>query len=262
MNIHYQPMKYQNCVLVTGAAQRIGRSIALGFAKRKWFVVIHYHLSRQAADDLVHHIHEMGGKALAVRADLSDIPETEELIKQTNRVIGQPITCLVNNASIFERDEAGTVTNQSWQRHLQINLHAPFILSQEFYRQLPPKIPGHIINIIDQRVLCLTPYFTSYTVSKSALWTLTQTLALAWAPYIRVNAIGPGPTLPSVRQTPQQFEEQYSAMPLQRAVTPEEISHTVQFLIDTPSITGQMIALDSGQHLGWNNPPKKDMVME
>jgi NAD(P)-dependent dehydrogenase (short-subunit alcohol dehydrogenase family) len=173
-----------------------------------------------------------------------------------------PLGCLVNNASIFENDLALTVTRESWDRHLETNLRAPFVLMQEFARRLPETAAGAIINILDQRVWNLTPYFISYTLSKTGLWALTQSMALALAPRIRVNGIGPGPTLPSPRQTPEQFRRQSEVMPLQRGTSPEEIGDAVRFILSAPSITGQMIALDGGQHLGWAQPAGRPPVGE
>lgn len=249
-------------VLITGAAQRIGKAIALGFTQKEWNVIIHYHQSHEAAESLVKIISDQGGTALALKADLNQEEETFHLIPKITKIIQKPIDCLINNASIFERDDATTATAQSWQRHMQINLRAPFILSQSFQQQLPTETSGNIINIVDQRVICLTPYFTSYTLSKAGLWTLTQTLALAWAPYIRVNAIGPGPTLPSPRQSLKQFHDQCLSVPLQRGTDPEEISQAIQFIIGSSSITGQMLALDGGQHLGWAVPSKNYVLPE
>jgi NAD(P)-dependent dehydrogenase (short-subunit alcohol dehydrogenase family) len=177
--------------------------------------------------------------------------ETASLVGRVCDTLG-PVTCLVNNASLFERDEALTATRESWDRHMLVNLRAPFLLTQAVARQMPSEACGCVINLLDQRVWNLTPHFTSYTLSKAGLWTLTQTLAMAWAPRIRVNAVGPGPTLPSRRQSAEQFETQWSNVPLARPVTPEEISAAVRFLLDAPSVTGQMIAVDAGQHLGWN----------
>ena len=162
-----------------------------------------------------------------------------------------PLGCLVNNASVFERDEALTVTRASWDRHIGTNLRAPFMLMQHFARQLPPECGGAIVNLLDERVLNLTPHFISYTLSKAGLWALTQSMALALAPRIRVNGIGPGPTLPSPRQSEAEFRRQCEAMPLGRGTMPEEIAAAMRFILGAPSMTGQMIALDGGQHLGW-----------
>ena len=237
-------------VLVTGAARRIGRAIALDLAKTGWSVAVHYNRSGEEAQAVVDEISALGGKAAMIQADLAVEEEAAGLIAQANEAIG-PLSCLVNNASVFEKDTPETTTKESWESHMQVNLRAPFQLIQSFIRQRPSDVEGNIINLIDQRVWNVTPFFTSYTVSKVALWGLTQNLALALAPSIRVNAIGPGPTLPSAHQTEEQFERQWSAQPLSRPVMPEEICRAVQFVLDASSMTGQMIVLDGGQHLGW-----------
>jgi NAD(P)-dependent dehydrogenase (short-subunit alcohol dehydrogenase family) len=240
-------------VLITGAAHRIGRVIAADLAGGGWAVAVHYNHSAGAAEALVEEIEEAGGKAAAVQADLSDEDQVNDLMGQTVAALGAP-NCLINNASIFEGDSVETASRESWDLHMAVNLRAPFVLTQSFARNLPPDAEGNVINMIDQRVWNLTPDFTSYTVSKAGLWTLTRTLALALAPRVRVNAIGPGPTLPSVRQTEEQFIRQYSSMPLRRPATPREIAQAVRFILATPAMTGQMIALDAGQHLGWAQP--------
>jgi NAD(P)-dependent dehydrogenase (short-subunit alcohol dehydrogenase family) len=194
-----------------------------------------------------------GGKAAAVRADLADESEVADLVAAGTEALG-PITCLVNNASRFDYDTVATASRASWDHHLEVNLRAPFVLAQSFAAALPAGRAGAIINLIDQRVWNLTPHFMSYTISKAGLWTLTQTLALALAPRIRVNGIGPGPTLPSARQSDDQFAAQVERTPLGRSVAVSEICTAVRFILDAPSLTGQMIALDSGQHLGWQHP--------
>lgn len=237
-------------VLVTGAGRRIGRAIALDLAAAGWAVAVHYNRSQDDAEAVVGEITDGGGTALALGTDLASDEDAERLIEAAAAGIG-PLTCLVNNASVFEEDTPATATRESWGRHMQVNVRAPFVLTQAFARQLPADQEGNVINLIDQVVWNVTPYFTSYTVSKMALWGLTQTLALALAPGIRVNAIGPGPTLPSIHQTEEAFERQWSSLPLRRRTMPEEICRAVRFLLDAPSITGQMIVLDGGQHLGW-----------
>jgi len=240
-------------VLVTGAAHRIGRAIALGFARDGWSVLVHYLGSEGPAGDVVREIEAAGGRAKAIRADLGLERETADLVSRAVAMAG-PLGCLVNNASVFERDDALDATRESWDAHIETNLRAPFVLTQGFARQLPPGREGNVINILDQRVKNLTPHFTSYTVSKAGLWALTRSLALALAPRIRVNAIGPGPVLPSKRQTADQFAQQYRGTPLRRPTTPEEIYAAARFLIGAPSVTGQIIALDGGQHLAWTHP--------
>lgn len=242
-------------VLITGAAKRIGRAIALGMAKTGWAVAVHHNRSAAAAAEVVAAIEEAGGRAVALPCDLSREAEVETLVERAAGALG-PLTCLVNNASLFEMDTIETVSRDSWDAHIETNLRAPLVLSQAFARQLPDGAQGNIINLLDQRVWKLTPYFLSYTVSKMGLWTLTRTLAMALAPRIRVNGIGPGPTLPSAQQTPEQFEELCRAVPLGRGTTPEEVCEAVLFLLSAPSVTGQMIALDGGEHLAWALPSR------
>ena len=236
--------------LITGAARRIGAVIARDLGRCGWTVAVHYRGSAAEAAAVVADIRAGGGRAAAFAADLMSEEETVSLVGRACDTLGR-VTCLINNASLFERDEPLTVTRDSWDRHMQVNLRAPFLLTQTVARQMPQDATGCIINMIDQRVWNLTPHFTSYTLSKAGLWTLTQTMALALAPRVRVNAVGPGPTLPSPRQSAEQFSRQWSNVPLARPVAPEEISAAVRFLLDAPSVTGQMIAVDAGQHLGW-----------
>jgi NAD(P)-dependent dehydrogenase (short-subunit alcohol dehydrogenase family) len=237
-------------VLITGAAHRIGRAIAFDLAAHGFGVAVHYNSSGAAAQDLVKSIQDEGGRAVAVQAELADETQVKALIPSVIEALG-PLTVLVNNASLFENDTVDDCTRESWDMHLDVNLRAPLVLSQMFAEQLPEGLEGSIINLLDQRVWNLTPFFLSYTVSKSALWTLTQTLALALAPEIRVNAVGPGPTIRNERQTEDDFARQWSEIPLARRVMPAEIADAIRFLINAPSMTGQMIALDGGQHLGW-----------
>jgi NAD(P)-dependent dehydrogenase (short-subunit alcohol dehydrogenase family) len=247
--------------LVTGAAKRIGRAIARDLARYGWAVAVHYHFSATEAADLVREIEQSGGRAVALQADLAREADTQALIARAIGALG-PLTCLVNNASLFEMDKIETVTRASWDGHLETNLRAPLVLSQGFAGQLPAGAHGNIVNMLDQRVWNLTPYFLSYTVAKVGLWTLTRTLALALAPRIRVNGIGPGPTLPSPRQSAEQFAEQCRAMPLGRGTTLEEICAALQFILSAPGMTGQMIALDGGQHLGWAQPSRGYVARE
>jgi NAD(P)-dependent dehydrogenase (short-subunit alcohol dehydrogenase family) len=235
--------------LITGAARRIGAAIARDLASRGWSVAVHHHRSGADAQALVGAIEADGGCARTFSANLQSEGETSALVGRVADALG-PLHCLINNASVFERDEALSVTRDSWDRHMHVNLRAPFLLTQAFARQVPNP-GGCVINLLDQRIWNLTPHFTSYTVSKAALWTLTQTLAMALAPKVRVNAIGPGPTLPSVRQSEEQFVRQWSSLPLARPTSPQEIAEAVRFLLDAPGVTGQMIAVDGGQHLGW-----------
>ena len=243
----------KGAALVTGAGRRIGRAIALGLAEDGYDIAVHYGTSGDAAEEVVAAIAKTGRSAKALSADLTDEGATHALIAAAAEALG-PVTCLVNNASVFERDEALGVTRASWDAHLETNLRAPFVLMQEFARHLPETTPGAIVNILDERVWNLTPHFVSYTLSKAALWTLTQTMALALAPRIRVNAVGPGPTLPSPRQSSEQFARQSASVPLRRGASPEEIAACVRFVVNAAAMTGQMIALDGGQHLGWAQP--------
>lgn len=239
--------------LVTGAARRIGREIALGLARDGWAVALHHNHSADEAAAAVAEIRAAGGRAEAVRADLSDLGSTQGLIAAAAKAVG-PITLLVNNASLFEHDGIETMTPESWAAHLDTNLRAPAFLSQGFAAQLPEGAEGNIVNIVDQRVWAPTPRFFSYTVSKMALWDMTQILARSLAPSIRVNAIGPGPTLANARQSASDFRKQLDATILRRGTSPAEIYAAVRFILAAPAMTGQMIALDGGQHLAWETP--------
>jgi NAD(P)-dependent dehydrogenase (short-subunit alcohol dehydrogenase family) len=247
--------------LVTGAAKRIGRAIAEDLALQGWAVAIHYNSSRADAEELARTIQEGGGRAVALHADLRREAEVETLLPRATEALGG-LSLLVNNASLFEMDKVDTATRQSWDAHIETNLRAPLVLCQAFARQLPAGVQGNIVNMLDQRVWKPTPYFLSYTVAKMGLWTLTRTLALALAPRVRVNGIGPGPTLPSLRQTQEQFERQCAAMPLGRGTTPQEICEALRFILAAPSMTGQMIALDGGEHLGWALPSRGFVAQE
>lgn len=240
--------------LVTGAGRRIGRAICLALANDGWAIAVHYFRSARESEDLVNDIMERGGRAVAIAADLADETAVRGLVPGVAERLG-PVTCLVNNASVFEPDDVVTATPESWRRHLDVNLRAPFFLIQSFADEIPGDQTGHVINILDERVWNLTPHFASYTVSKTGLWTLTQTCAVALAPRIRVNGIGPGPTLPSPRQSPEQFESQRASTPLGRGTTPDEIASAVRFILSSPAMTGQMIVLDGGQHLKWRRYP-------
>ena len=239
--------------LVTGAAARIGRATALALAADGYAVAVHYKTSAAPAEAVATEIRNAGGTAITLQGDLSVEAQVATLIAKAAEALG-PLGVLVNNASIFERDEALTATREGWDAHMETNLRAPFLLSQDFAKQLPAGQDGVIVNLLDERVLNLTPHFTTYSLSKAGLWTLTQTMAQALAPRIRVVGIGPGPVLPSPHQTDEQFVEQYRAMPLQRPSSPEEIANAVRFILATPSMTGQILLLDGGQHLGWSQP--------
>ena len=244
-------------VLVTGAGHRLGRTIALDLARAGWQVGVHYHTASAEAESLVATIEGLGGNALALQANLARQEELVALVQACAERLGTPV-CLINNAARFERDSIFTLDAAGWQAHLDLNLRAPVFLTQAFARTLPEDALGHVINIVDQRVWRLTPDYFSYTIAKSALWTATQTLAQALAPRIRVNAIAPGPVLPSRHQSPADFEREWRISPLQRAVAPEEVSAAIRFLLASPSVTGQLIALDSGQHLAWDRGSDED----
>jgi len=239
--------------LVTGGARRIGRALALSLAEAGYAVAVHHHQSHAEANDLVGQIVRGEGRAVALAADLADESAVGALLPRAAEALG-PIGVLVNNASIFELDTVTTATRDSWDSHLAINLRAPFVLIQHFAKHLPTDAGGVVVNLLDERVWNLTPYFVSYTLSKAGLWTLTQTMALSLAPRIRVNGIGPGPTLPSPRQSAEQFLGRVGNMPLHRGTGPEEVAAALRFILDAPSMTGQMIALDGGEHLGWAQP--------
>lgn len=234
--------------LVTGAGRRLGRTIALNLAQSDWRIGVHYHASEAEALSLVDEILAMGGEAAALKADLGRLEDLGPLVEACCEALGPP-TCLINNAACFEWDSAETCDEASWARHLDINLRAPVFLTQAFARALPAGAQGNVINLIDQKVWCLNPDYFSYTIAKSALWTATQTLAQALAPRIRVNAIAPGPVLPYQGQTEAEFRQECRDTLLKRVVSTDDVTAAVRFLLETPSITGQMIALDGGQHL-------------
>ncbi|MFT4074000.1 MAG: SDR family oxidoreductase [Asticcacaulis sp.] len=236
--------------LVTGAAKRIGRAIALTLAKAGYNIGVHYGQSREDAQALVSELEALGVKAHAVQGDLSQVAQVADLIGRTREALG-PIDVLVNNASVFADDRARSLTLESWQMHMDTNLLAPILLSQAFAAQ--PDLPegASIINLIDQRVLKPSPPFFSYSLSKAGLWHATRTLAQALAPHIRVNAIGPGPTLRSIHQSEKDFEREARSTLLQKPTSPEEVAAAVIYLLSAPSVTGQMICVDSGQHLNW-----------
>lgn len=241
------PADIPRAALVTGGAKRIGRAMVEALAAQGFAVAIHYRSSRKEAEAL---LADIGGRGCVVEADLAQEAEVLSLAATVERELG-PMGVLVNNASVFERDEWNDTTRESWDRHLEPNLRAPFVLTQAFANSLPKEAHGMVLNILDQRVWNLTPHFISYTVSKSALWTLTQSLALALAPRIRVNAIGPGPVLPAPGQSDAHFNTMRDKTPLGVGATPEEIARAALSLLCLPSVTGQMVALDGGQHLQW-----------
>jgi NAD(P)-dependent dehydrogenase (short-subunit alcohol dehydrogenase family) len=234
--------------LVTGGARRIGRSIALSLADAGYDVAVHYGSSHQEAERVACDVRAKGRRAAIVCADLADQDAVAGLMAQAAAALG-PVTCLINNASEFRHDAITSLTPQSWALHMDVNLRTPVFLAQALYMGLPPGTSGNVINIIDQRVLKLDPDFFSYTLSKAGLWTATRTLAQALAPRVRVNAIGPGPVLASVHQTAEQFADEQASTLLGRGSSPDEIAAAVRFILAAPALTGQMIALDGGQHL-------------
>lgn len=248
------PDEIPRAALVTGGARRLGRAIALGLADAGFDVAVHYGHSRGEAEEVASLIEARGRRAVLLQADLAQEAEVVALAVAAEQALG-PLGCLVNNASVFERDEWHDASREGWDRHLEPNLRAPMVLSQAMARALPRGQQGLILNMLDQRVWSLTPHFVSYTVSKSALWSLTRQLALALAPRIRVNAIGPGPALPSSRQTQEQFDRFAHNTPLRRGTSPEEVARAALAILALPAMTGQMIALDGGQHLQWGPVP-------
>ncbi len=239
--------------LVTGGAKRIGAAISMALARQGYAIAIHCNRSEQEAADLAAHIRADGGKAAVVRADLENAVDTGRLVNETVAAIG-PLTLLVNSASLFEADDIHDLDIALWERQFAVNLRAPAILASAFAQALPPGSQGAIINILDQRVWKPTPRNFSYTLTKSALYTATRTMAQALAPAIRVNAVGPGPILASERQSPDDFACQIAALPLARQISPDEIADAVLWLAQARSVTGQMIAVDGGQHLAWRTP--------
>lgn len=236
--------------LVTGGAKRLGRAIVETLASEGFAVAIHYNSSGEEAGALASAIRDRGGRAIALGADLAREAEVETLVPRAVEALG-PLGVLVNNASTFERDEWDDASRASWDLHIEPNLRAPFVLSQTFARGLAKTAEGVVVNMLDERVWSLTPHFVSYTISKTGLWTLTQTLALALAPRIRVMGIGPGPAMPSPRQSQADFDRQCASVPLGRGTSPAEIGRAVLAILSLPSLTGQMLALDGGQHLQW-----------
>ena len=239
--------------LVTGAGRRIGRAIALRLAAEGWQVGVHHNGSGADAAEVVAEIEGGGGRAAALAANLADPGQVEGLIAACVAALGSP-SCLINNASLFLPDEVGGLTLDLWERHQAINLRAPVMLAQAFAAALPAGVEGNIVNLIDQRVWKPTPHFFSYAIAKSGLLAATTMLAQALAPRIRVNAIGPGPVLPSIHQTAEQFAAECLALPLEHGTSPQEIADAVVFLLSARAMTGQMIALDGGQHLAWQTP--------
>lgn len=249
--------------LVTGAGHRLGAAMAWYLGQRGFDVAVHYASSAEGANEVVAELSNAGVKAVALQADLLNDAETEGLFAEAVDALGGPITCLINNASIFEYDTVRTATRESWDQHMGSNLRAPFVLTQAMAEQGlaattdsngEPQATGLIVNMIDQRVRKLTPEFMTYTLAKMGLWAMTQTTAQALAPAIRVNAIGPGPTLQGSRQSAQHFADQRSNTVLGRGANPADITAALGYFLDAPAVTGQLLCVDGGQHLGWQTP--------
>ena len=241
----------RGAALVTGAAVRLGRAMALGLAQSGFNVAVHFNRSEKEARDVAREIENRGRKAALVQADLANENAAGGLIEASRKALG-PVTVLVNSASVFDHDDIETMTRESWDAHMEVNLRAPLRLAQDFARQTDPAQGGLIVNVLDQRVLKPTPQFLSYAASKAALHGLTVTLAQALGPRnIRVNAIGPGPTLRNARQSEEDWRKQNEATVLGRGATPDDIVGALRYLLDATAVTGQMIAVDGGQHLAW-----------
>ncbi|MEO0411975.1 MAG: SDR family oxidoreductase [Pseudomonadota bacterium] len=242
-------------VLITGASKRIGRAVALACARAGYHVAIHYSRSGKEAATLASSLEALGVKAICVQADLSLETETKSLIAAASSALGTPMTALVNNASVFLEDDWDSAENETlWNTHFAVNLRAPYILSRALAKQIPPDQQGAIVNLVDQRVWRLNPTFFSYTLSKSAFWTMTRTLAQALAPMVRVNGVGPGPVLQSIHQDQAVFAHEADNTPLRQSVEPDEVAQACLYLLTAKKVTGQMIAVDSGQHLSWRTP--------
>ncbi len=249
--------------LVTGAGARLGRALAIRAAEAGHDVAVHYATSKEGAEETAAAIRAAGRRAEVLRADLLDTEAASALLPRAAEALGGPVTCLVNNASIFEHDDIATATPESWHRHMGSNLLAPLLLIQEMATQglAPregadgePEATGLVVNMIDQRVRKLTPHFVTYTLAKSGLWTLTRTMAQGLAPAIRVNAIAPGPTLRGHRQSEAHFAAQRAGTVLRRGADAGDVTAALSYLLDARAVTGQMIAVDGGQHLGWRTP--------
>ncbi|WP_371168600.1 SDR family oxidoreductase [Aliiroseovarius sp. 2305UL8-7] len=249
--------------LITGAGARLGRAMALYLARAGYDVAIHYATSAEGAEQTVEEIRGMGQQAVTLQADLLDMQQVEALVPRATDAFGGPLTVLVNNASIFDYDTILSATQTSWDRHMSTNLRAPFFLMQAIAKQMPNAVAdengerlsqGLVVNMLDQRVKKHTPEFMTYSLAKNALWTLTQTAAQALAPHVRVNGIAPGTTLIGARQSQSHFDGQRTGSLLERGPNVEDITTALGFFLNSPAVTGQMIAVDGGQHLGWRTP--------
>jgi NAD(P)-dependent dehydrogenase (short-subunit alcohol dehydrogenase family) len=241
----------RGAALVTGGGKRIGRAICLELARAGRDIVIHHRASSDAAEAVAEEVRALGRRAATVAADLSVEAEVRELIPAAVAAIG-PLGVLVNNASVFEDDRVGSLERASWDAHIETNLRAPIVLSEAFAAQAPDG--SAIVNLLDQRVLKPDPRFFSYALSRNGLWWATQTMAQALAPRIRVNGVGPGPTLPSIHQRPEDFAAEAAGTLLGKPGSPEAVAAAVRWLVEADLVTGQMIAVDGGQHLAWKTP--------
>lgn len=248
--IRHQEELLHPAALVTGGARRIGREIVLELARMGFDIALHFKGSAADAEETAAEVTALGRKVHIFEADLADPAAATGVVGEAIAAF-DGLGVVVNNAAIFEKDDWQDATPESWAAHMAVNLEAPFRIAQTFGKALPADRNGVVVNILDQRVFNLTPHFLSYTLSKSGLWTLTRTLALAMAPQVRVAGLGPGPTAPSARQTEAAFAEQCAIVPLARRTDPAAIARGVRFIVESPSLTGQMIALDGGEHLGW-----------
>jgi NAD(P)-dependent dehydrogenase (short-subunit alcohol dehydrogenase family) len=239
--------------LVTGGAKRVGLAITQALVEAGYAVAVHANTSVDEAEAVCAEIRARGGEAAPVQADLSGHSQVRKLVPSAAAAIG-PLTLLVNNASIFEADEIGSLTHELFDRHMAVHVRAPLFLAEAFAAQAPSEANASIVNIVDQRVLKPTPLFMSYALSKNGLYAATTMLAQALAPKVRVNAVAPGPTLPSKRQSKEEFAKQSAKLPLGHGTNPEEVAQAVLFLAQARSITGQTIAVDGGQHLAWQTP--------
>lgn len=241
-------------VLVTGAAKRLGRAIALDLAAAGWNVAVHYNTSDADAVETANAIRAAGVGVALLRADVSREDETQALVSRAREALGGPVTALINSASLFENDDWANASRESWDKHMEVNLRAPFVLAQAFAKALPVEMHGAIVNVIDQRVLKPTPQFMTYSLSKAGLYWLNTTLAQALAPRIRVNAVAPGPTIINARQSEADFRRQREATVLGTGAEPADVCAAVRYLLSATAVTGEMIAVDGGQHLIWQTP--------
>lgn len=262
-------MEERRRALITGASQRLGRAMALDLAGSGWDVAIHYNGSQDDAETTAEDARALGANAVTLQADLGNPDAVDQLVPDAASKLGGPLACLINNASTFRNDEIGSITPDSWTNGMGSNLRAPVMLTQAFAEQAPrarmdgsnePVAQAVVVNIIDQRVLKPTPYFASYFLAKSGLMAFTRSAAQALAPHVRIGGIGPGPTLKATRQSQAHFDQQRKACILGRGSDPEDIVNAMRFIMTNKAFTGQMLAIDGGQHLIWQTPDIQGMV--